>query len=192
MIDGELAPAAEQVAERACTLRSFEDIRPLDLDPRHLPALGAERVEFRARSLARSALRASSHFSRETMAWFMVNLLWLSVSRPPTGDWKRASARAGMEKAHQQVHRGHAMDRHAGTRGAERDRRSTFAAIHAISAKVGEAARASQPAAPRAWRPLRFLGLLLRTFSFSGPRSIVAIPSRCGVERGIYDEADAG
>jgi hypothetical protein len=75
MKDGELAPAAEQVTERACTLRSFEDIRLLDLDPRHLPALGAERVEFRARSLARSALRASSHSSRETIAWFMVNLL---------------------------------------------------------------------------------------------------------------------
>ena len=32
---------------------------------------------------------------------------------------------------------------------------AAFAAIHAISAKVGEAARASQPAAPRASRPRR-------------------------------------
>jgi hypothetical protein len=68
---------------------------------------------------------------------------------------------------------------------------AAFAAIHAISAKVGEAARASQPAAPRACQ-----GLVLPLFAtedivISGSRSIVAVPGRCGVERGIYDEADA-
>ena len=46
IIDGELAATAEQVAERAVTLGPLEDIGLLDLDPRQLPALGAERVEF--------------------------------------------------------------------------------------------------------------------------------------------------
>jgi hypothetical protein len=45
MIDGELAAAAEQVAERALTLGRFEDIGLFDLDPWQLPALGAERVK---------------------------------------------------------------------------------------------------------------------------------------------------
>ncbi len=46
MIDGELAAAAEQVAERAVTLGPFEDIGLFDPDPGQLPALGAERVQF--------------------------------------------------------------------------------------------------------------------------------------------------
>ena len=41
MIDGELALAAEQVAERAVALGSFKDIGLLDLGPWQLPALGA-------------------------------------------------------------------------------------------------------------------------------------------------------
>src|ERR1700733_11671223 len=45
VIDSELAAAAEQVAERAFALRSFEDIGLLDLDPGQLPALGAECVK---------------------------------------------------------------------------------------------------------------------------------------------------
>src|SRR5271166_2513931 len=46
MIDGELAAAAEQVTERACTLGPFEDVGLVDPDPGQLPALGAERAEF--------------------------------------------------------------------------------------------------------------------------------------------------
>ncbi len=45
VIDGELAAAAEQVAERALALGPFEDIGLLDLDPGQLPALRAQCVE---------------------------------------------------------------------------------------------------------------------------------------------------
>ena len=68
---------------------------------------------------------------------------------------------------------------------------ATFAAIHAISAKSARPReRASRQ--PRARRPLRFLGLLLRTLSFSGPDRLSPFPAVAGVEREIYDEADAG
>src|SRR5271165_5521027 len=105
-----------------------------------------------ARSLASSALRAASHSSRETIGWFMVSLLDRAVGqvrgrlRPEAnfsqGDrWNRLISRyiavmgsvPGMLEPEEQSAIGGA----------------SFAAIHAMSAKVGEAARPSQPAAPR-------------------------------------------
>ena len=68
---------------------------------------------------------------------------------------------------------------------------AAFAAIHAISAKVGEAARASQPAAARP-EAIALPWFAAEDIVIFRARSIVAIPGRCGVEREIYDEADAG
>ena len=61
---------------------------------------------------------------------------------------------------------------------------ASFVAIHAMSAKVGEAARASQPAAPRACQAPVLPWFAARRLSFSGSRSIVAVPGRCRIERG--------
>ena len=46
VVDGELAAAVEQTAERAFALWTFEDIVRLDPDPGQIPPLGAQRVEF--------------------------------------------------------------------------------------------------------------------------------------------------
>ena len=58
-----------------------------------------------------------------------------------------------------------------------------FAARHAMSAKVGEAARASQPAVPRAHQALAvavFAAADVVIFRFP----IVSVPRRCRIEQG--------
>ncbi|HWY81859.1 MAG TPA: hypothetical protein VNY10_07995 [Roseiarcus sp.] len=83
------------------------------------------------------------------------------------------------------------MDRHAGARGAERDRGRNVRRNPRHQREVGEAARASQPAAARP-EAIALPWFAAEDIVIFRARSIVAIPGRCGVEREIYDEADAG
>jgi hypothetical protein len=62
---------------------------------------------------------------------------------------------------------------------------ASFAAIQAMTAKVGEAARASQPAAPRACQALVLPLSAAEDVVTSGSRSIVAVAGSSGdVRRG--------
>ena len=97
VIDRELAAAAEQVAERARRRRGLRRHRASRPSPRAVA--GARRAGRRVRGswrapCASSALRASSHSSRETMAWCMVGLLRFGSGRRPPRAGRRASARA--------------------------------------------------------------------------------------------------
>ena len=125
-------------------------------------------------------MRASSHSSRETIAWFMVSLLWLSVRCAPTAAGSELQPGRQVEQAHQHVHRGHAVDRQdARTRGAQRHRRR-IVRRDPRHEREGRRGREGEPAgrAARLPGPCACLGLLLRTLALSGSRSIVAVPGR--------------
>ena len=115
VVDGELAAAAEQVAERALAVgsRRHRASRP---SPR--AAAGARRAGRRARGSWRAPWRAAPCGRRaipraKRSAWFMVSLLrlWVAGARAvrPAGGALQPGRQ--VEEAHQQVHRGHAVDR---------------------------------------------------------------------------------
>src|SRR3978361_1388505 len=115
MIDGELALAAEQVAERAVALGSFKDIGLLDLGPWQLPALGAQFVE----RVCQGALLGQKRLGGGKPL-FARNDWMVHDQSPLLCCWSGALSRAAgselqpgrqVEKAHQQIYRGHAVDR---------------------------------------------------------------------------------
>src|SRR5258708_559420 len=107
-----------------------------------------------ARSLTRSALRAASHSSRETIACCMVSLLqfwgvgWVSCRGRPGASFSQCDTWKRLINRYIQ-----AMPSIGGMPEAEAQsavREASVAAIHAIRAKVGDAARPIQRAASRA------------------------------------------
>ena len=188
MIDGELAAAAEQVAERAFALGPFEDIGLLDPDPGQLPALGAERVELRGswRAPWREApcgRQATLRAKRSHGSWSVSFGYRLGV-RPRAAGSELQPGRQ-VEEAHQQVHPGHAVDRQACPKprsrsrsGAHRSPRSTPSARRSARRR----GRASRPRRAPA-TPIRCLCLSLQDVV------IFRLPIDCRRFRPLQDRA---
>ena len=172
VVDGELAPVAEQVGERAVALGTLEDIGLVDPDPGQLPALGAQRVELVGHGAFFGEKRLAGvepFFARNDRV-----VHGRSPSGIGSGVTERRASRSQGGKWNRLISRYIAVMPSIGRTPAPCAQSPVIgmsvAVTSPISAKVGAAASASQPAGS----PARAVGEIVGSDALSS--SVPAVP----------------